>query len=571
MLSRGSIMSLITKASPMPLFRNQSILTALSAMIALMLTWPCAAQQAALFDELQPLYPDTNVKAGGQSQTTDVPRSSFAGVHVLITDLPKNAILNWELRQNNHPIACQSYQLIDVPVEQNTGLESRTEKWDGRENPHVIRRAPFRVFEALKPTQSPLQTDVSVAAMRIELPIPTRSAVGEFDYKLIINSGAWSQTLRWRVRVHEAKVPPIGRNSLGYTNWFSLRRMARDHNLTMWGEAHWSMIEKYAQLMARGRQNMFQLHWPSFIHVDESGDVHVDESRLNRYVNLFTDAGLYYIEGAQPAYRAKSDWSSKRLAVRFSSHEPTSDAAREDLSRVLDRINQILEQNSWRGRLLQHIADEPTDTNAADYRALADLLHERLPGVKLMEATMSRDLVGAVDVWCPQVQKYQEHQAFFEKRKQAGDRAWVYTCLAPGGPWLNRLLDQQRLRPVYLGWALVKYDLDGFLHWGLNHHRKNPFEVSVAPHGDGPPNFLPAGDSHIVYPGENGPWSSQRFEAHRIGLEDAELLRLLKVKNPKSAETIIERVLRAFDDYETEVPAYRQVRRELLEAMAESP
>jgi len=94
-----------------------------------------------------------------------------------------------------------------------------------------------------------------------------------------------------------------------------------------------------------------------------------------------------------------------------------------------------------------------------------------MPGVKIFEATMSLSLVGAVDHWCPQVQEYQKHRDFFEQRKKAGDAVWVYTCLAPGGPWLNRLLDQERLRQVYLGWALAKYDLAGFLHWGFNHYR----------------------------------------------------------------------------------------------------
>ena len=45
-------------------------------------------------------------------------------------------------------------EVLDVPVEQNTGLDSRTERFKGNINPYVIRRAPFRIFEIIKPLSS---------------------------------------------------------------------------------------------------------------------------------------------------------------------------------------------------------------------------------------------------------------------------------------------------------------------------------------------------------------------------------------------------------------------------------
>ena len=85
-------------------------------------------------------------------------------------------------------------------------------------------------------------------------------------------------------------------------------------------------------------------------------------------------------------------------------------------------------------------------------------------------------------------------------------------------------------------------------------------------HG-GPNNFLPAGDSHIVYPGKNGPISSQRFEAHRIGMEDYELLYLLKKQNPEEATKIIAMLFQAFDQYDKSIEDYRNVKRLLLKAL----
>jgi hypothetical protein len=148
----------------------------------------------------------------------------------------------------------------------------------------------------------------------------------------------------------------------------------------------------------------------------------------------------------------------------------------------------------------------------------------------------------------------------------AGDEVWVYTCLVPGGPWINRLVDQERLRQVYVGWACAKYDLQGFLHWGFNMHRGKPFEELVRQHG-GDNNFLPAGDSHIVYPGKSGPLSSQRFEAHRIGMEDYELLYLLKKKDPVKASSLINNLFQSFDEYNKNISDYRAIRQQLLRAL----
>ena len=202
---------------------------------------------------------------------------------------------------------------------------------------------------------------------------------------------------------------------------------------------------------------------------------------------------------------------------------------------------------------------------------MAKLIHEHLPGVPVIDASDNREFIGAIDVWCPTVDVYQNNKAFYDKRQAGGDRVWVYTCLTPTGPWVNRLLDQERLRPVYVGWGAARFGTQGYLHWGLNRHRGDPFEQSVIDHPQAPNtnNQLPAGDTHVLYPGADGPWSSTRFEAHRVGLEDRELLRQLEQTNPDLCRRIIASVFRGYDNYETDVRAYRFAKRRLLEALSE--
>jgi len=551
-----------------------SIRIVMAAVFVFFLAQLAFAQEAGLFDELDTIYPDSSGVSGADRMAVDTARGVPAGVLVMISELPAGAEVVWRIETGDHPVAAaRAFRLIDVPVEQNTGLSSRTEIFDKKPNPHVIRKAPFRIFEALEPVGRTVRAgDGGVLALRFEVPVASDAPVGTSVYGVNLESGDWRCTLCWELTVHAVTVPPSGPHSPGYTNWFSPDLIAERHGIEPWSEAFFEMLGQYADLMARGRQNTFWIRWGDFVTVDESGKVSVNVARLERYGRIFRERGFTIVEGGHLAHRHKGDWSSPRLDVQLTGRDTSSDAGRADVGAILDAVSAALDETGLlEGAVyLQHITDEPTDTNAESYQALAAQVRAHMPGVKIFEATMSRALVGAVDHWCPQVQKYQQHRDFFEERKKAGDAVWVYTCLVPGGPWLNRLLDQERLRQVYVGWSLVKYDLAGFLHWGLNHYRKgiDPFEQSVVPHGNGPPNYLPAGDSHVVYPGKEGPLSGQRFEAHRIGMEDAELLRIASAHDPTKAGGLMDKVFRAFDDYETDLAVYRAAKGELLRMAA---
>ena len=190
----------------------------------------------------------------------------------------------------------------------------------------------------------------------------------------------------------------------------------------------------------------------------------------------------------------------------------------EDDSEAAGQLMEEIDRNDWWDRWIQHVADEPIAANAADYRIFVGMVRKYMPGVPILDATMEESLAGSVDMWCPQVRSYQLNRARFERMQALGDEVWSYTCCCPGGPWLNRLLDMELLRPALIGWASALFKLDGFLHWGLNQYQKqqDPFAASVIPNWGGGSNTLPPGDTHVIYPGASGPWSSVRFEAGRV-------------------------------------------------------
>lgn len=529
---------------------------------------------ARLVDEVQEVFPDTNLSQPVQRLTVHTARNTIAGVTIMMTGLAGGESVAFsETGADGKPTAgVQWYRMIDVPVDENTGLDRNTEKYSGIKNPYVVRRAPFRVYDPLRPVASPVRADSTSLALRFEIPIDSSAGTGERVHRLRLNIGGQGEVLEFVVAVHRAKIPPVNRSTVSYINWLNPDNICSAHGVQKWSEPFWAMLSKYAHLMARGRQNAFWFLWPDYFQIDSAGNVvEFRQDLLERYIRTFLREGMQIIHGA-PMFGRRNWTGSLDMLLYVPTSDgkevhATSEKAKRMLMQMASRVISVMKENGWEKQWVQGVFDEPEDPYVDRYRMLISLLRSLKPDIQILEATMTMNVSGIVNIWCPQVQEYQAHRDFFDQRKAAGDKVWVYTCLSPGGPWLNRLLDQERLRQVYIGWALAKYDLQGFLHWGLNFHTPKPFEELVRFHMEG--QYLPAGDSHIVYPEPDGPLSSHRFEAHRIGMEDCELLTQLKRRNPEEAGKIIDRVLQGFDKYSTDVAAYRTARRLLLDALDE--
>jgi hypothetical protein len=394
------------------------------------------------------------------------------------------------------------------------------------------------------------------------VPVAVDAPTGAWEIPLRVEVDDQTVDLRVKARVYAAVVTPVGKDSFPYTNWFCFSYMATRHGLEPWSEGHWQMIARYAALMAHGRQNMFWLPFGDIFSLQDGRPV-LNRERLRQLVKIFTDAGMYYIEGGHFGGRTTSDWECPTFSLGLTKSLATSVEGNADIHDIAVQLMEEIDANGWRERWIQHIADEPIDANAADYRIFAGIVRKYMPGIPILDAVLNEKLVGSVNIWCPQAQEFQRIQQHFTNMKALGDQEYFYTCCVPGGPWLNRLMDMELLRPALLGWGAAHYGLDGFLHWGLNHYKddQDPFQQSVVNHGGA--NSLPAGDTHNVYPGADGPWSSVRLEAQREGCEDYELLHRL---DPEQAQAIIRPVLRGFDDYTKDPAAFRAARRALLEA-----
>ena len=79
-----------------------------------------------------------------------------------------------------------------VTTEKNTGPVGFVEKGE-ETNPHVVRRAPFRVFDAMEPVRASVPVPEPVVALRLQLPVSGRP--GPREYKLELHCGIDTRNL----------------------------------------------------------------------------------------------------------------------------------------------------------------------------------------------------------------------------------------------------------------------------------------------------------------------------------------------------------------------------------------
>ncbi len=420
----------------------------------------------------------------------------------------------------------------------------------------------------------------------VTVAVPAEAVPGRYEGAVVLSADGISARLPLTVEVSPAIVPAA--RHLKLTQWFSPRILAEAGQVEAWSHDHWRLLSLWGRNLAEHRANVILTPLTDLLLLsrDGAGRLQVDFSRFDRWVETFETAGaLGFLEGGHLAGRI-ADWQGgfglNQFVIRRTdgSEEnlgivPVEDPRAESfLSELLPALVAHLRASGWLDRYYQHQADEPVKENAHSYRALAELVHRYAPELRRLDATMGDEsLVGTVDVWCPQSQEAEKELAFFQARQAAGEEVWHYTCLAPNGAYPNRFLNQPLLAARLLHWFNYQAGLTGYLHWGFNQWGSwrtpgLPWCDTEATTVQGT-NQLPAGDTHLVYPGPGGrPLDSIRHEMVREGVQDYELLRIVGEAQPEQAQRLTQAVLPSLVQYERDVPRFRAVRAKLLQLAA---
>ncbi|MDR1666437.1 MAG: DUF4091 domain-containing protein [Bacteroidales bacterium] len=438
-----------------------------------------------------------------------------------------------------------------------------------------------------------------VQPLWITVPVNENSHPGLYRGNVAISGYIGKKKHTWTKEFYIRVYPvTLGKSPLLVSNWSAhfnpviLGYLNRGEEVAAYSDLYWKLIETHAEMMASHKQNVYRIFplWQTwFTYAD--GKYSFDFSRLDREIEIFMQkGGLERIEGGHLAWRSGAwddpffvevplpdDENTRKLKKSPNPVKSTGEIrsvllpvtdlrAQNFLKQFLPALKEHLQNKGWLDRYIQHIADEPTAKNAPSYGEISRYIREYLPGVKILDAVLtSKELSENIDIWIPELDILHKDNAFYQDLKRNGKEVWFYTCVGPRGNYANRFIELPLIQTRLLHWINYKYQITGYLHWGLNFWEKDQLYIDASRDR----GRLPAGDNCIVYPGYGKLYTSIRFEAMRDGIDDYQLLTMLEAKNPNAAKTLAGSVILNFNEYDNSVTFFRKVRKRLLEQLCD--
>ncbi|MEA3364074.1 MAG: DUF6067 family protein [Candidatus Hydrogenedentes bacterium] len=350
-------------------------------------------------------------------------------------------------------------------------------------------------------------------ALWIDLAIPTEAAPGEYEGTLTITAGTQTAQLPVMLHVWDFALPE--ERHLSVVNWWRFPGLGFEDKIETFSDEYYEFLGKCCDFLVAHRQTDIQESLGQLVQeIDQGhGTLSYDTSRLERYAATVFEHGIRQIQLHGVGTRTGGHTDPEGRI------EPVESAMNR-----LPALEAVIQKHGWQGRIAVNICDEPFIHHEQSYAAVVEQVHEMAPSVRIIEA-VEAEYFGGLDIYVPKLSHLNLWYSRFREVQREGKELWYYTCCHPVGRYPNRFLDQSLVKARALHWINYLYDLDGYLHWGLNQfHGDDPYTQEAISHG------LPLGDRAVVYPGENGFLSSLRFNTMRDGLQDFEYLWVLEDK-----------------------------------------
>ena len=405
-------------------------------------------------------------------------------------------------------------------------------------------------------------------AVWVEVKLPEDAPCGEYKGRVRVYGHKMFadeilvEELSFTLQIRSVSLPKPSLRKFYLDLWQHCSNIARKHEVVLWSEEHFQILEGYVQSLAElgqkavtviaseipwSGQRSFQdreadadLYEYSMVRIrkDKEGNFHYDFSAMDRYIQLCFKHGIdQEIEvfglcniwlGKEACFLANPDFLDD-IRLRYLDEATGTYKFVQESDQVKAYIQALEAHFREKGLLdkVRVVADEPADSEL--YLERLAWLREAAPGflykaainhIEMLELAPPKlvDFVPQFPFLCTYAQRLPQ------LREKIQGRFLYYVCCGPKRPntFLCSPLAEARLIPIlaaYMG-------LDGFLRWNYTVWPDRPREKIVYR-----PGSWPAGDTNFVYPAWSGkPILTLRYKALDRGIEDFELLQLVKEK-----------------------------------------
>lgn len=341
----------------------------------------------------------------------------------------------------------------------------------------------------------------------------------------------------------------IASQKLIYTRWFYADCIADYHNVEVYSEEHWMLIEKYIMAATDCGVNMIlvPVHTPpldtaightrtcvQLVDIKKDGNNYsFGFDKFHRFIDMCKRCGIKYYEiahmfsqwGAKCAPNIMVEENGKKEYLFGWNVAADSELYVDFLKQYIAAIHEALVFDGIEGDTYFHISDEPNLDNIEAYKTASEIIRPLIGNSKTFDALSSYEFYEKGLVECP-VTSIAHINEFLEKDIE---NQWTYYCCSPKTVYSNSFMAMPSSRVRILGYLLYKYDIKGFLHWGFNYYNSEVSRFCIDPYKTTSAyGAYPAGDPFVVYPSDDGAYNSIRAKITFEAIEDIKLCHTLE-------------------------------------------
>lgn len=348
----------------------------------------------------------------------------------------------------------------------------------------------------------------------------------------------------------------VEKHKIMFSQWFHVDCIADIHNVEIYSEEHWSLIDKYMSLASKLGMNMIltPVITPPLdtevggtrpctqlvkIERNDSG-YSFDFTLLERWIllaqkngfeyfeisHLFSQWGLIYTPNIMVRENRKDYYMYGQEYYMFGwKVDARSPEYKEFLEQFLPSLISFFKEKGIKDNCWFHISDEPHLEHLDAYKYAHDLVKPLIDGCVTFDALSNYAFYekGLVD---RPVTATNYLKPFIENNVK---NQWVYYCCGQYSGVGNRFLAQESFKNRILGLQIYKYNIQGFLQWGYNFYYNQQSRQLINPYvTTSADKAFPSGDPFSVYPIKNGVTPSLRALVFREALNDIQVCQTLE-------------------------------------------
>ncbi|MEV6104244.1 discoidin domain-containing protein [Streptomyces sp. NPDC051940] len=412
---------------------------------------------------------------------------------------------------------------------------------------------------------------------------------GTYTGTAVVKSSGGDTTVPVSVTVYNVTLPAADQSTFRMNNWFTsagwdyngtIRSIPAQYGVQMYDANWWKVITNMAANHARHRNNVIFADFQALLMpdstVDANGTYTFGWATFDRFVQTFVDAGamqyLYtpHLLEPQSGDVIKMDMM-KQVGGTMQRVLADPDTAETNayLDQLFPALKAHLDAKGWTDQFYMSALDEPSTTNQVNAaKWLYAKYRQSFPAPLTNEAHLAvlpqleQDLTTAT----PYTGLYDDNVGYYQRRRLSGADLWLYNCIVPQNERMNRFISYHLASTRLTPWLTWKIGGTGYLHWGWNFW----WDFSDLNRPSDTFDDWQTGDNWLVRP--NKPaydvYDSVRSETQLDGLEDVELLNLLKQTKPVTAAAIANTLITDSVTYEHSGTEVDSRHRQILDALA---